>query len=464
MAIPPEEERILSFFFGADRMFWQSPLGAQLEHAASARRDSSGRALGSARSWHWNLPDPRTGEQRPPPTFVSHAAKHGGSGSGGYEVSPDRMLLFSRASSRALTLWRNRSTRLAYAVLLAYYGDRGCRWAAQSQDRYELGPDGKRLLRDGRDVLTWHGLGPGAIAAVYPFTAAGAELLRWEAAQSLRQADKGRVKPGKVHHLSPALLAAARQQKKKKPPRPSPESVATARRRELETTLHTCETALHTLEEHVRRATTHVDQLVEQAARARALGEHRQARALTSDAARAREARQEPVLALAEAQRTADLLRRELGWRGLPPTLPSPLPEDEDRVLLDERAELQDAHTLLLDAWRDACAAARAAGRDLPPEPPPPVLPPVPVLRLPTLYQPAPPPHRHPDEQLQVALVVERTQSNPHRRKLLTLAREQAETLLCAAWSAWLRTRPPRGRPLPPVHAALARPLLQEPA
>jgi hypothetical protein len=442
--IQPEEERALTVLFNSDHFFSRSSFGLQLDHALEAGSTSNGHRVGRGRSWHWNPPLPGGKLQRPPPTYVSYAARQGGSNHG-YEVSHGRLMDLGEASTRALRLYRApapardqpSSGKVSFYVLQAFYGERGARWAQAALTRYELDPKGERLQADGKDVIAYEGLGPGAIAAVFPFTPAGQELCRWEAAQRDRpqKQPKPKQKQGKHRRRAPTEHQLR---------------IATYHRRKAE--LMTAIERLVGQVGHLGQAAAKAHDPVHAAQRAFDLvrGQEGTPRRAAAKVLKAAKDAAQPVV---EAHKLAlghlIMLRGELTYLNTSPPVAPILGEDERRGLQDvlaERKRLHAAHDAALKAWRAAAEEARRARQAAPPTPPTPVLPPLPVPRLPTHHASAPPPRLNPDDQLTISLLLDRLSANSHRKLLLVRAQCQANELLFKAWYDWQGTasRPPR--------------------
>jgi len=453
--IQPEDERALTHLFNSDHYFSRSSFGLQLDHAIEAGSTSSGHRVGRGRSWHWNPPNPVSRAQRPPPTYVSYAARQGGS-SHGYEVSHGRLMDLGEASRRARSLWRKPApspvphgvvtpAQLSWYVLQAYYGERGARWAQAAQTRYELDPKGERLQVDGKDVVAYEGLGPGAIAAIFPFTAAGQELCRWEASQR----DRPQKQPKQPKQRG-------NQPKRRRTPTAHQVRVATYTRRKTE--LDTAIARLAQQVDHLGKAAEKAFDPVKVAQKAfdQLRGQEGTPRRAAAKVLKAAKDAAQPVV---EAHKLAlghlIMLRAEIAWLNTaPPTAPVLGAEDSQTLpaVLAERRHLQAAHEAALKTHHKAAEEARRQRRPPPTPPPAPVLPPLPVPRQPTHHTSAPPPRLNPDDQLTISLLLERLGANSHRKLLLVRAECQANELLYKAWLDWQGTAPRRPR-APPARA-----------
>lgn len=179
-----QSEALVAYYFRVQRRFERSTLGDMLERAQSLRVGSDGRRIRQRRrAWNWqpegmvvwNGRLQRTDDAPGPPMLV-HAAHSGGPA---YEVDDEDLVRFARASRRMLAV--ERRSPQAKRALEAYYGDRGSFWAAYSSDVF-----------DSRGGLVHRGAGPGAIAALYVLTPAGAVLVERERAKSAEIAgDRG---------------------------------------------------------------------------------------------------------------------------------------------------------------------------------------------------------------------------------------------------------------------------------
>ena len=204
MAISDDEQAKLQRFFATGHLFQRSSFGAQLDKAA-ANRPAKGakRKYGPKRPWFWNPPSAR-GVTLDPQIEVKSVQSEAGNGH--RTIPDDDLLLHAEVSRRMVALYRagapgphrSKSARTSYVVLACYYGERGARWAAASQDRF-FGDGAKR-------ELAYTGIGPGVIAALFPLTPAGQELLRRERLATTRASltsvptpeQKARTKAGKL--------------------------------------------------------------------------------------------------------------------------------------------------------------------------------------------------------------------------------------------------------------------------
>jgi hypothetical protein len=191
---------MIAFYFQAQCRFERSTFGGALAAAQTHATGSDGRRIrGRRRSWHWQ-PDAfeghdaltlraRQGAPAPPVTL------RGDRGDGeGYEVEDDVLVRFARASRRMLAV--ERRSLAAKRALEAYYGDRGCMWAAATCDR--RGEGGQ---------VVWRGAGPGSIAALYVLTEGGQRFIVAERARAAKRA--GMAECAMPHLTDDEVLAAA---------------------------------------------------------------------------------------------------------------------------------------------------------------------------------------------------------------------------------------------------------------
>lgn len=376
----------LEFFFSADRLFFRSTFGAQLERAAARRRSSDGRAIGGTKpSWAWRP----NGE--PPPVYVNETRGEGAS----YEVDHSDLVMHSRLSRRMRVLcWLNPE---AYAVLSVYFGDRGARWAQTSQNR---------LDSDGGDTVS-PGLGFGAIVALYPLTPSGRQLLDRERRRGVgnattQKATRAEERRRASEHASRlAYLDAAIQESE----------------REEASLMLALEQALLAKKEARARLQA-----------AKESGDSKAVHAAQTLLKNATRAARRAAEAHEEGDRALSLLRRHRAHSAAPTTLPQPEPPPE----------AHEAHAAIREIHRkhgQACAEAEATGEE---EPAAPLLPGVPAARTPVVVpRVGVRAELTEDELLEVALLLQRTSPTESRRLLLDRAHEQAEELLRSALSAW---------------------------
>lgn len=411
MGITVTEESKLRFYFQADRLFWRSSFGLQLERARSASGRSESHGREGARSWHWNPPD-KLGRVRTPAMHVASAMSE--ISPAAYEVASNDLLLHAEVSRRMRRLWaagtpgpdEDAAARQSYAVLALYYGEPGARWAAAAQDRHE-DPTRKKIA--------FTGIGPGAIACLYRATAAGQELLRRERLTSAE------ARAALATDTSAATGAAGAAEEK------------ATRKAELTAAIEAHEgdarLAGWSVESANKQIAIWTTEL--QAMRASKLPGQR---AVYAKIAAERRRVEGLIATKANHLRSVELLRsaRSVDGAGL---LSNPTPEPESAEAL-----------AALAIWRDACRAITASHRergatvraeDLPPCPAQ-----VPAARLPRLHAQADAAAVSDDDQLEVALLLQRRQHSTARRLLLDRANLQAEGLLTLAWTYWGRTNP----------------------
>lgn len=155
MAMTPEVEAEIAFFFTHGGECQRSTMGPMLHRAEILREDSAGNRLEPMNAnWAWR-PGGEDQTMVPSPTH---------SGEPSYVPEMGRYELFGRASRRMRAVERH--LRQDALILEAYYGDRGNRWREAARDQFN---EAGRVERKG--------YGPGAIAAVYRFTKEGRALI-----------------------------------------------------------------------------------------------------------------------------------------------------------------------------------------------------------------------------------------------------------------------------------------------
>ena len=440
----------LRFYFSADNLFWRSPMGGMLERARSERFDSNNRPIPRPREWDW-LPD--VGNHKPDPHMVLSSAKR--SEGGGYEPDGDDVLRHGSISRRIRELIkksRGPSGR-HYDVLQAFYADRGARWAAASQDRFD---------RDGR--LLAKGIGPGALAAIYPLTPSGRLLIQRERSMSTT--------------FRPRLALVAEKAAVQK------EAHDTAREA-LETEIEEVTSKLEGMERRRKEAESSRSVILAEIAKLRA------EKITPSTTLRDRATRTDEEVAIvrseeAELQRILFLLRHTLANSATPTSLPAPQPPPAQA----RQAWLEEFTSKMNPYEKDlACYHAEKLRREqaivergsllrrlskegpisaddprlpvIPPEPTKPIkphgmaMPNAPQARLPTLYdqQTSPVADMSDDDVLEVAFLLQRRNNATlsRRKVLLDKAREEATRMFVQATEAWLeitrKNAPPSSPP-----------------
>lgn len=436
----------LNFYFSSDRLFWRSPMGPMLEQARSEHFSSDGRPIPRPRSWNWLPP---VGNSKPT-AHIHIQGRKGGEG-GGYEPDSDDIVRHGSISRRIMEISR-KSPRL-YDVLAAYYADRGARWAAASQDRFD---------RDGR--LLAKGIGPGALVAIYPLTPSGRLLIQYERSAS-STANRNGPRPPLPSSLTPTA-----------------DTVRAALEAEIEdirSRLSKTATAIHTAETH-------------RSAVLREIAQVKASRTPVPTTLRDRATRTEQEIAIARAEeselkRILSLLRRTHANSATTPSLPAPiLPSPDERRAWHEEytAYMSDYEKALAQYEVDKLRRKRAlVERDtvlkrlsqsgspitlndprlpaVPDEPELPTkphgmnVPTAPQARLPSLHQQrtSEVSDLSDDDVLEVSFILNRKSRGPSKRgALLDRARAEASALFVRASNEWAEISRPKRTPstLPP--------------
>jgi hypothetical protein len=381
MAISHADEALISFYFRADSLFARSTFGAQLERARNFQH-------GLAPSWAWRPPTQWSGgvaSQPDPAVYVpgNYEPSHG------YEVEHEDLMRFSRASKRIAAVAR--ADLLAHAVLAAFYGDRGARWAATGA--------GRDHCETGQPI---RGAGPGSIVALYPFTTAGQALLA-----------KERELAARLRAGPQAAPKGSGKGKGKQPPMVGPDADVAARRAALDAVVAKRNVELPPLELAHQGARAALKVVQAEVAAARAVG---------AVPAKLRAALDRANRAVRAAEAQLDEVRRSIGTlRTWFPTTAfrSPLPDPEETPV---GPCLEDGRFYTDPSLAGPPRLARLHRRAARPETP----------------------HLTDDELLEVVFVLEHEQPHQGRRMRLDRVRDQADGLLVRAWEAWLATAPVR--------------------
>jgi hypothetical protein len=430
----------LHFYFSADRLFWRSPMGPMLDRARAERFTSDGRPVGQSREWDWLPPN---GKHKPEAHMQLMGQRRGEGG--GYELDSEDVIRHGSISRRIMEISRRNPRH--YGVLAAYYSDRGSRWAAASQDRFDR--DGKLLAK---------GVGPGALVAIYPLTPSGRALIQRERSLS------SNLRP----RLAPTSSATSS----------SPEEAHDVARGALEAEIDEVTRRLEKMEATRKVAEGALSAILAE------IEQRKSNRLKGSTTLRDRVARAEEDVAIARAeeeelQRILSLLRHTLVNSAVPSALPSPgLPSPELRRAWQEEFKRFTSHmTTHMTEYEKALAAYDIAelrreqalverstvlrrlskeGVVSPNDPRLPIVPPksvkparpmdlpapqAPQARLPALYdkRTTETAELSDDDVLEVAFLLDRKSKGLSRRRiLLDKARAEATAMFARASAEWL--------------------------
>lgn len=432
----------ISGYFEAERGFFRSPLGGLVDHCIARSRDSADRAIPRPPWWSY-LPQPDAKRGIVGWTGIMYVNETPSATAGGYVVSGSRMAQVGDIDRRL-----RRVSPLSYQVLAAYHGDRGSRWAAEATRRAD--GDGPIL----------GGLGPGAIAALYPMTDAGKALLAFE--RELARANHedtagGKAKKGKKGKKERAAAHEAAAQAK---------AAHEAYRAELVAAIAEKEVEHAKLGDEMDRVGLLVGGLRVEEALAREAN-RKVPPAVRSKLAHAKRELHAVIAVRAALLRAASKLREQLSYAAVP--APALCKDEEAAAVVRERTRRQAVYAQELQVWQETKAdMERVSGRmehndpRLPPKPPPPDLPQVPQVS--SARTPVDIPYLSDDDQLRVAFTLagrgggassEAARRNKVRRDLLLKrAGDQAALLLSRAWSEWVRAGGAGGPPNVTPHLA----------
>lgn len=421
----------LTRFFGSDRVFYSSPMGAMQRFLLLRSADSAGQRIPRTPPWSF-LPQPDRHLGTPGLRGIMYVNETPSHTAGSYEIDDSKMADLGEIDRQLRTVCR--LSPLSYRVLAAYHGDRGSQWAAAAIDRI-VEIDGKPKV--------FRGLGPGALVALYPLTEAGRALLTMERGLGRHEDEKN---PSK---RQAAELAAH-----------------TTYREELQAAIVEKQVDLAKLGEQggaLDRVAVVLGELrVRQAI-------HKQEGEKVPSALRTKITEAEKKLAdvrtgQADLRRTIHHLQTQYAYTAAPPAAKNPILDNGTRETLRLRQEIQGTYDTELRVWLDTkealervCGPMADTDPRLGSKPLLPDLPPVPQASTAHLLRSEPTAELSDDAVLRVAFSLTTTngqqKQGSRRTILLQRAAAQATMLLQQAWVCWGKA----GQPAIPQHASAPR-------